>query len=103
MKITEKELKPFYCFIVERMYDLPCYDHCKSFYGKATVIEYKGGSKALKSYDTIVCKLLPDGTFIRTWSGESRTTMRHINSFLHFFNVPGGGIEWYRKQEVKTA
>lgn len=68
-----------------KTYDLPCFDNRKSFNGKATVIE-EGGVKKLQSYDTIVCKINKKGEFIRTWDDYSVTTMRHINSFLEYFN-----------------
>lgn len=37
-----------------KVYDLPCYDGRKSFYGKAKVIE-DDKRISLKSYNTIVC------------------------------------------------
>lgn len=58
----------------------------KSYYGKAKVIETETET-ALKSYDTIVCKVV-DGEFIRLWGGYSRTTMNHINDFRALFGLP---------------
>lgn len=72
-------------------YDLPCFDSRKSFYGKAKVIENDNGEKVLRSYNTEVCKITNGGEFVRLWSGYSSTTMRHINSFLRFFGIAGGG------------
>lgn len=72
-------------------YDLPCFDYRKSFYGKAKVIENDNGEKVLRSYNTEVCKITNGGEFVRLWSGYSYTTMRHINSFLRFFGIAGGG------------
>lgn len=83
-----------------KTYDLPCFNHCKSFYGKAKVIEHTDGTKELQSYNTIVCKITPDHKFIRLWAGESTTTTRHVNSFLQLFNLPGGGLAWWRDQKV---
>ena len=62
-------------------YDLvPVYDRQRSFYGKAKVlIELE--HKSLISYDTVVCRIDNDGTFVRIWQGYSATTMRHINEF----------------------
>lgn len=38
----------------EKIFDLPCFDRRKSFYGKAQVIEQANGEKLLRSYETIV-------------------------------------------------
>ena len=67
----------------ERIFDLPCSDGRKSFYGKAKVIECKEG-RYLQSYDTIICFISYGGTFEKLWDGYSATTMRHINSFMNF-------------------
>jgi hypothetical protein len=83
-----------------KQYELPCLDSRKSFYGKAQVIEKEDGSKQLKSYSTIVCSIDASGAFHRHWIGESATTIRHINSFLKFFDIPGGGVAWWREQPV---
>lgn len=83
-----------------KFFDLPCLDSRKSFYGKAQVIENKDGSKYLRSYETIVCSIDASGKFKRHWSGYSPTTMRHVNSFLEFYGIYGGGAKWWRDQEV---
>lgn len=83
-----------------KFFDLPCLDSRKSFYGKAQVIEAKDGSKYLRSYETIVCSIDSSGKFKRHWSGYSPTTMRHVNSFLEFYGIDGGGAAWWRNQEV---
>lgn len=79
-----------------KTYELPCMDRCKSFYGKAKVIEHDDGTRELQSYNTIVCRLTPDNHFVRLWAGYSVTTMRHVNSFLVFmgFNQYGGKAFW---------
>ena len=81
------------------IYELPCMDSHKSFYGKAHVIE-RDGERILQSYSTRVCKIDSAGHFRRLWGGYSATTMRHVNSFLHFTGQPGGGKEWWDRQEV---
>ena len=87
--------------INKKIYDLPCLDSRKSFYGKAKVIETEDGEKLLQSYNTIVCKINAAGEFVRLWSGESATTMRHINSFIMFFGIQGnGGVAWWREQPI---
>lgn len=57
------------------------YDGKKSFYGKATVTEYRTGEKILRSYNTDVARITADGSFLRTWAGWSATTTRHVNEF----------------------
>lgn len=76
------------------------YDSVKSFYKKATVIETDDGETILQSYDTQVCKITADGKFIRLWDGYSATTMRHINSFLKYIGLPGGGKHWWNDQTI---
>ena len=83
-----------------QMYDLPCLDRCKSFYGKAKILELENGEKILYSYETPVAKLDANNNFYRLWSGESMTTTRHIDSFIKLFNVDGGGLAWWREQKV---
>lgn len=86
-----------------RTYELPNVgDRRKSFYGKAKVIEKDNGETVLQSYDTEVCKINPNGEFVRLWDGYSSTTMRHINSFLQFFGISGGGKNWWDAQTVNN-
>lgn len=73
-------------------------DGRKSFYGKAGIIE-KEGNVYLRSYNTIVCGIV-NGEFRRFWDEESVTTMRHINAFLACAGIDGGGVQWWRKQEI---
>ena len=90
MKITE---------VIIDTYDVA---HCdrKSFYGKAKIIE-TNDAYYLRSYDTIVARVdKVTRKFTRLWSGESRTTIRHINGFLDDMNIRGGGVAWWREQEV---
>lgn len=70
-----------------KIYDLPVmgYDRAKSFYGKAKVIEKDNGE------------------FVRLWDGYSVTTMRHVNSFLSFFGISGGGKSWWDSQPVEET
>lgn len=85
-----------------KIYDLPVMDgRTKSFYGKAKVIEKDNGEKVLQSYNTEVCKIGNNGEFVRLWDGYSVTTMRHVNSFLSFFGIPGGGKKWWNSQPVE--
>lgn len=87
---------------VNRIYELPNVgDRRKSFYGKAHVIESESGERFLQSYNTIVCCISKAGELVKMWDGYSPTTMRHINSFLRFFNMPGGGKPWWDKLETK--
>lgn len=64
-----------------KVYELtPTRKNVKSYYKKAMIIEEKGKT-ALKSYDTIVCYIDPDGIH-RTWNRYSATTMRHVWEFV---------------------
>ena len=74
-------------------------DSRKSFYGKAIAIEHDNGIIELKSYDTIVAKIV-DGVFYRLWNDYSATTMRHINAFIDKYNISGGGKKWLDSLEV---
>lgn len=87
-----------------RIYELTPggYDRAKSFYGKAKVIE-KDGETLLQSYDTFVCRITAAGRFVRMWGGYSATTMRHVNSFLSFYDMNGGGKSWWDMQPVETG
>ena len=57
------------------------YGSAKSFYGKAKVLTYDNGDKALKSYATIVAEI-KNGIAI-VYGAYSNTTMRHIRDFLY--------------------
>lgn len=74
-------------------------DGRKSFYGKAVAIEKSNGEIELKSYNTIVAKIV-NGEFKRLWSGYSQTTMRHINAFIRAYGINGGGKSWWDSLEV---
>lgn len=56
-------------------------DGHKSFYGKAVVFNHVSGLKVLKSYNTYVAAIMPDGTFVKLWDGWSATTGRHLSAF----------------------
>ena len=81
---------------MKKIFDLPVcgYDRAKSFYGKAKIIETDNGEKVLQSYNTFVCRITAAGRFVRMWGGYSATTMRHVNSFLSFYDMNGGGKSW---------
>ena len=69
--------------------DIPAVNQ-KSFYGKAKFIEYKNGFIGCLSYETIVCVYNPNtGEFYKTWNAYSNTTIKHINSFMHYFGMNG--------------
>lgn len=74
---------------------VPYYDNRKSFYGKALVLNDGKGGLYLKSYDTIVCGILPRVGFVRFWSGWSATTARHVNEFCRQAYFPSlSKSEW---------
>lgn len=91
-------------YIMKKIFDLPVcgYDRAKSFYGKAKIIETENGEKVLQSYNTFVCRITAAGRFVRMWGGYSATTMRHVNSFLSFYDMNGGGKSWWDMQPVET-
>lgn len=86
---------------IYKTFDLPVVNgRGKSFYGKAKVSEFDNGDIELTSYNTIVCRI-HKGKFQKLWNGYSATTMRHINSFLDFYGVEGGGKAWWNN--LKTV
>lgn len=64
------------------------YDRNQSYYGKARVIEWEDGAKALISYNTIVAVITSDDEFHKTWSSWSSTTAKHINTFCDDYGYP---------------
>lgn len=72
----------------------------KSYYGKATVIEDRFGSKRLKSYNTIVAEITKKGEFKRLWEGYSQTTMNHINDFRKENGLETINAKEWKKLEV---
>ena len=90
---------------MKKIYDLPVMDNdrAKSFYGKAKVIEKDNGEKVLQSYNTFVCRITAAGRFVRMWDGYSASTMRHVNSFLSFYDMNGGGKAWWNMQPVEKS
>lgn len=82
-------------------FELPCYDR-KSFYGKAVVIRRSATNDyILESYGTRVAAF-SGGKFIKLWNGYSATTMRHVNSFCKFLQIPGGGKSWWNTLPVES-
>lgn len=86
------------------IWELPCHDSRKSFYGKAHVLEDSNGNVFLKSYDTIVCYIDSAGYFHRLWSGYSTTTQRHINSLIieYRLNPKYSGKSAWVRMEVES-
>lgn len=81
--------------------ECPCYDR-KSFYGKAFILRRTATNDyILRSYKTNVAAFT-HGKFVRLWNGYSATTMRHVNSFLRFLQIPGGGKKWWDALQVET-
>lgn len=83
-----------------KQFDLPVVnDIQKSFYGKAKVTELDNGDIELTSYNTVVCRI-HNGVLQRLWNGYSATTMRHINAFIGFYGIEGGGKAWWNSLEI---
>lgn len=70
-------------------------DGRKSFYGKAYV-QREGYALVLYSYDTKVCSCV-NGNIVKHWNNYSATTMRHVNAFVQYCGLPGGGKAWWMK------
>lgn len=69
------------------------HDPRKSFYGKALVLEFSDGTKFLKSYDTLMCKI-EAGELVYTPNGAhswSYTTGRHLAEFSRQYGGNYGG------------
>jgi hypothetical protein len=77
-----------------KVFELRPINNRKSFYGKAIAIERDDGIIELRSYNTIVARIV-NGTFERLWSGYSMTTMNHINAFIEAYGIVGGGKAWW--------
>lgn len=69
-----------------KIFECPCFDGRKSFYGKALIIERGDGIIQLQSYNTIVAEIV-NGVFRKVWDGSTQTTNRHIKSFKKFYNL----------------
>lgn len=83
-----------------RKFDLPAIEDArKSFYGKAIVTEFDNGDIELTSYKTIVCRIR-NGKIQKLRNGYSATTMRHINAFLKFYDLEGGGKAWWNNLKL---
>ena len=80
--------------IITRIYEPIPYGR-KSSYGKCAVYESGDGSKALRSYSTIVMTQDADGTLHRHWGGRSNTTSSHIKAA---FGIDG---KQYGRMEVE--
>lgn len=53
------------------------------FTGQAyALVSKRTPEKLLVSYDTVVAKINPDGSFHRAWSGWSVSTARHVRLFV---------------------
>lgn len=83
-----------------KQFDLPAIgDARKTFYGKAVVTEFDNGDIELTSFKTIVCRI-HNKRIQKLWNGYSATTMRHINAFLKFYDMDGGGKTWWNNLEL---
>lgn len=67
---------------MEKIYfkELPTYSKQKSFNGKAHIL-VNNDVVYLYSYGTPVL-MLKDGKLSKVWSGQSKTTSRHIKAFI---------------------
>lgn len=86
---------------MKKIFDLPCLDNRKSFYGKAKVIE-EGNRIFLQSYNTIV-GYISEGKFHRTWNGYSATTVRHVSSFCEMYGLGTVNKGKWDAMEIESA
>lgn len=63
------------------MYELTPTNGQKSFYGKARVEILENGTRVLKSYNTNIMLIFPNGSMYRLWDDWSATTGKHIKAF----------------------
>lgn len=99
MSYTCKDGYTYPINLIKKPYNLPCYDHCKSFYGKALILEDETEIMLL-SYSTIVCCFRKsDMKFRRVWNDSSVTTLRHVSSFIYHFLGLVNGQEGISKKE----
>lgn len=87
---------------MNKIFELKPIDNRKSFYGKAIVIEHNSNFVELKSYETIVARIV-NGKFERLWNDYSPTTMRHINAFNAHYGIDGHGKKWWDAQLIVKA
>ena len=81
-------------------YKLPPLDGQKSYWGKAIVIEEDDGSKYLFSYNLLICTIDANNgvrinTYVPLWN--SKTSLKHLKSFLRRFNHPIGSSAVLKK------
>ena len=86
---------------MKKVFDLPCLDSRKSFYGKAKIIE-EGKKAYLQSYNTIV-GYISEGKFHRTWNGYSATTVRHVSSFCEMYGLGTVNKGKWDAMEIESA
>lgn len=85
-----------------------CGRNQKSFYGKAHCFVTADGWYLL-SYDTIVCSLHANdetgeiNVLRRYWMDYSATTAKHINAFLHNFNLHGLNKKEWESLKCNTS
>ena len=79
----------------------PYYDHCKSFYGKAHILDC-GNKFVLRSYETNVAYVdKKTKSLHRLWSDWSATTGRHVNEFSHQFAGKWCGKKDWDRMDVE--
>lgn len=75
----------------------------KSYYGKAVIFE-NDHMIALKSYDSFVCYIdKSTKEFVRTWSGYSTTTGKHVADFMRLNGLSSLCKKEWEKLDVKPS
>lgn len=80
----------------------PNYGSCKSFYGKAHILDC-GDKFVLRSYETNVAYVDKENkTLHRLWDDWSATTGRHVDEFSHQFAHHWCGKKDWDQMEVEA-
>lgn len=63
---------------------------------RALIIQADNDDIYLQSYDTLILKITPDKKIVKLWNDYSKTTLKHIDTFLKFygFNTIGSKKAW---------
>lgn len=62
-----------------------------SYYRKAYVLDDGRGTRYLRSYETVICSAGEDGRVRKYAEADTKTTRRHLGSFLRLYGPAGFG------------
>lgn len=64
-------------------------------------VRYEDGTFYLRSYNTIVASITPDGVLHRHWWGWSATTAKHVRIFCGWHNIAHPNKAEWERMEVE--